>query len=39
MKAMIILKETLCNGPALNTLDFSNGAGKVVVGVDPILEG
>ena len=38
-KAMAILKEALCNAPALKTLDVSNGAGQIVVGVDASLEG
>ena len=37
-KAMAILKEAVCNAPALKTLDGSDGAGQIVVGVDAILE-
>jgi len=37
--AMAILKEALCNAPALKTLDVSDGAGQIVVGVDVSLEG
>jgi len=38
-KAMAILKEALCNAPALKTLDVSDGAGQIVVGVDTSSEG
>ena len=38
-KAMAILKEALCNAPVLKTLDISDGAGQIVVGVDASLEG
>jgi hypothetical protein len=38
-KAMAILKEALCNAPALKTFDVSDGAGQIVVGVDASLEG
>jgi hypothetical protein len=37
-KAMAILKEALCNAPALNTLEVSDGAGQIVVGVNASLE-
>jgi hypothetical protein len=37
-KAMANLKEALCNAPALRTLDLSDGAGQIVVGVDASLE-
>jgi len=37
-KAMAILKEALCNVPALKMLDVSDGAGQIVVGVDASLE-
>jgi len=33
-KAMAIMKEALCNAPALKTFDISDGAGQIVVGVD-----
>jgi len=36
---MEILKEDLCNAPALKTLDVSDSAGQIVVGVDASLEG
>jgi hypothetical protein len=39
MKAMAILKEDLCNAPALKTLDVSDGTGQIVVGVDASWEG
>lgn len=32
---MAILKEASCNAPVLMRLDISNGAGHIVVGVDP----
>ena len=38
-KAMAILKEALCNAPALKTLDVRDGARQIVVGVDASLEG
>jgi hypothetical protein len=36
---MAILKEALCNTPALKTLHVRHGAGQIVVGVDTSLEG
>jgi len=36
---MAILKEALCNAPALKTLDVSDGAGQILVGFDTSLEG
>jgi hypothetical protein len=36
--AMAILKEALCNAPALKTVDLSDGTGQIVVGVDASLE-
>jgi len=38
-QAMAILKEALYNAPGLKTLDVSDGAGQIVVGVDASLEG
>jgi len=38
-KSMAILKEAVCPAPALKTLDVSDGAGQIVVGVDSSLEG
>ena len=35
---MAILKEAPSNAPALKTLDVSDGAGQLVVGVDASLE-
>jgi len=36
---MAILKDALCNAPALKTFDVSAGAGHIVVGVDASSEG
>jgi len=36
---MAIMKEALCNAHALKTLDISDGAGQIVMGVDARLEG
>jgi len=36
---MVFLKKAHCNGPALKTLDVSDGAGPIVIGVDASLEG
>jgi len=38
-KAMAILKEALCNAPALKRLDVSDGARQIVIAVDASLEG
>jgi hypothetical protein len=38
-KAMAMWKEALCNAPALKTLDVSDGAGQIVVGVDASFKG
>jgi len=38
-QAMGILKEDLCNAHALNILDVSDGAGQLVIAVDPSSEG
>jgi len=39
MKAMAMLKEALCNAPVSKTLDVSDGAGQIVMGVDASSEG
>jgi hypothetical protein len=36
--AMAIVNEAICNTPALKTLDISDGARHIVVGVDSSLE-
>ena len=38
-QAMAILKEALCNSLALKTLDISDGAGQIIMGVDASLGG
>jgi hypothetical protein len=37
-KVISMLEEPVCNTPVLNTIDFSDGAGQIAVGVHASLD-